>query len=260
MGFTVIIPARHASTRLPGKMLLNLGGKPMIQHVYEKASQSGAERVIVATDHEEIVKAVEGFSGQALMTSESHPSGTDRIAEVVEKLSLDDKEIVVNVQGDEPLIDPDIIKRVAENLSTNEVASIATVAVPIHSSEEFHNPNVVKVVLDNNNLALYFSRAPIPWPRDNSLEKEINDQKLRDSSGLTHHFHRHIGIYAYTAGFIQRYVKMPRSGIEIIEALEQLRALSNGYQISVLLVDDAGGVGIDTEEDYNKVKDIIERC
>lgn len=260
MGFTVIIPARHGSTRLPGKMLLNLAGKPMVQHVYEKALASGAGRVVVATDHQDIVDSVNTFSGEVLLTSERHPSGTDRIAEAVDKLGFADNEIIVNVQGDEPQIDPEIINRVAQNLSDNEDASISTVAVPLRESQEFLNPNIVKVVLDNNNMALYFSRAPIPWPRDGFMGQEFSDLKLQELTGINQNFYRHIGIYAYTAGFVKEYVKIPQSDLEKTEALEQLRALSHGYRISVLLADNAGGSGVDTQDDYDRVKEIIERC
>lgn len=260
MDFVVIIPARFASTRLPGKILLDLGGKPMIQHVHERVSRSDARRIIVATDHQEIVDAVEAFSGEAILTSAKHPSGTDRVAEAIEKLNLDDDEIVVNVQGDEPMIDPAIINRVAANLSTNSSASIATVAVPVRNSEELFNPNVVKVVMDNNNMALYFSRAPVPWQRDNYMGKEFNDLKNQDISRLDQSFYRHIGIYAYTAAFVKQYVRLQQSDLEKTEALEQLRALSNGYRISVLLAENAGEPGIDTRDDYDRVKEIIERC
>ena len=254
MGFTVIIPARHASTRLPGKMLLSMAGKPMIQHVYERASQSGADRVIIATDHQDIVNATKAFSGEVILTSEKHSSGTERIAEVVETLSLDDKTIIVNVKGDEPLIEPELINCVANNLEANSDASIATVSTPISSIEEFKNPNVVKVVMDSNNHALYFSRAPIPWPRDRF---QINDNE--DVPGYGENFFRHIGIYAYRSKFIKTYVSLPPSQLEKIEALEQLRALSNSYKISVHISEKSSGFGVDTQEDFDKVKDIIER-
>lgn len=260
MGFIVVIPARHASTRLPGKMLLSLDGKPMIRHVYERASESGAERVIVATDHQAIVDAVEAFSGEVILTAESHQSGTDRIAEVVEKLEIEDDATIVNVQGDEPLIEPDLINGVATNLQMNQDSSISTVCVPIKSAQELHNPNIVKVVMDNNNVALYFSRAVIPWPRDKYNQKEWSEILQDDIADVDATFYRHVGIYAYKAKFIKTYVKLPPSPLEETEALEQLRALSNGYRISVLPVSDAGGIGVDTQEDYDKVREIIERC
>ena len=260
MGFDVVIPARYASTRLPGKMLLAMNGKPMIQHVYERACDSGADRVIIATDSQVIVEAASKFDAEVVLTSERHQSGTERIAEVVEKLAMDDDTVVVNVQGDEPLIEPAIIKNVAGNLLSHPEASIATVATPIKLSEEFHNPNVVKVVLDNNSCALYFSRAPIPWPRDQYQGKghdEFLTQEL-PQSGIT--LYRHIGIYAYRASCVKAYVKLPQSQLEKTESLEQLRALSSGYRICVLVTENSGGIGVDTRDDYEKVKEIIERC
>lgn len=260
MSYSVVIPARFGSTRLPGKMLLSLAGKPVIQHVYERAIESGADRVIVATDHDDIVNAVNKFSGEAILTAQSHRSGTERIAEVAQKLGFDDKQLIVNVQGDEPLIEPTLIKCVAENLMDNSQASIATIATPIKSSEEFHNPNVVKVVMDNQNYALYFSRAPIPWPRDSYMEKDFSELLKQNISQLSVTLHRHIGIYAYSAGFVNTYVNLPQSPLEKLEALEQLRALSNGYRISVFVTEKTTSMGIDTQDDYNKVKEIIERC
>ena len=260
MGFTVVIPARYASTRLPGKMLLEMNGKPMIQHVYERACESGAERVVVATDNQAIVEAAGKFDADAVLTSEGHQSGTERIAEVVDKLELDKDTVIVNVQGDEPLIEPAIIKNVSENLLAHPQASMATVATPIKLAAEFHNPNIVKVVLDHNSNALYFSRAPIPWPRDQYQGKDYNELKELDlpQSGIT--LYRHIGIYAYRARFIKDYVRLPQSQLEKTESLEQLRALSNGYRISVLVIENSSGIGVDTREDYEKVKAIIERC
>jgi len=260
MRFNVVIPARQASTRLPGKRLLGLGGKPMIQHVYERASQSGAERVIIATDHQSIVDAAKSFTNEVLLTSPEHGSGTERIAEVVDRLGFEDSSIIVNVQGDEPLIDPQLIRSVAENLAANANASIATVATPITHSADFENPNIVKVVLDKDSFALYFSRAPIPWPRDIYMEKEFKGLKDSDLVSSVVSFHRHVGMYAYTAKYIKTYVTLPPSPLEKIESLEQLRALFNGYRISVLVVEKSEGIGVDTREDYDKVKDIIERC
>lgn len=258
MSFTVVIPARHASTRLPGKMLLDLGGKPMIQHVYERASESGADRVVIATDHDDIVNAVKRFSGEVILTAETHQSGTERIAEVITKLNIRDDEIIVNVQGDEPLIEPDIIQGVANNLQLNPSSSISTVCTPIDNPQELHNPNIVKVVLNKNNEALYFSRATIPWPRDKYNKKEWGEIIVEDISDLDITFYRHIGIYAYQAQFVKTYIDLSPSPLEKIEALEQLRALYHGYGISVFNSNEPGGIGIDTWEDYNKVKAIIE--
>lgn len=260
MGFTVVIPARYASTRLPGKMLLDLAGKPMIQHVYERARESGANRVVIATDHQAIVNAAKGFDAEVVLTAEKHRSGTERIAEVVSKLEFDDSSIIVNVQGDEPLIEPEIVKSVADNLVNHQKASIATVATPLMVSEEFHNPNVVKVVMDADNYALYFSRAPIPWPRDSYLEKDTGELKRMDLSKIDTTFYRHIGIYAYSAQFVKTYVTLEQGQLEKTEALEQLRALSNGYRISVLVTTKSAGFGVDTQEDFDKVKEIIGRC
>ena len=260
MGFIVVIPARFASTRLPGKMLLSLANKPMIQHVYERASESGADRIIVATDHQDIVDAVKKFSGEVVLTSQEHCSGTERIAEVVKTLSLDDQSIVVNVQGDEPLIEPEIINCVAANLEKNQQASIATVSTPIESIKDLVNPNVVKVVMDENNYAMYFSRAPIPWPRDKFAGKDYSTIVNEDIFELGVTYYRHIGIYAYRADFIKTYVNLPQNALEQTEALEQLRALSNGFRISLYVTSLNSAMGIDTQEDFDKVKEIIERC
>jgi len=260
MSFTVVIPARYASTRLPGKMLLSLAGKPVIQHVYERACQSGAEQVIIATDHEDIVDAVQKFSGNVVLTSASHQSGTERIAEVVEQLGFENEKTIVNVQGDEPLIEPAIIKSVAANLAANRQASIATVATLVTQSADFFNPNVVKVVLDSESCALYFSRAPIPWPRDPYMGKPFAELVNGEFPQLVVPVYRHVGLYAYSAGFVKTYVGLPPSPLEKTEALEQLRALSSGYRISVHVTDGSTGIGIDTREDYDRVKEIVERC
>jgi 3-deoxy-manno-octulosonate cytidylyltransferase (CMP-KDO synthetase) len=241
-------------------MLLELAGKPMIQHVYERAAESGADRVIIATDNQSIVDAIRKINAEVVLTSESHRSGTERIAEVVQKMELEDSSIIVNVQGDEPLIEPEIIKNVANNLAEHQKASIATVATPITVSEEFYNPNVVKVVMDSDNCALYFSRAPIPWPRDFYIGKEFSELKSLELPQTDITFYRHIGIYAYSAEFVKTYVRLPQSKLEKVEALEQLRALSNGYRISVLITSKSSGFGVDTQEDFDKVKEIIERC
>lgn len=216
--FTVIIPARFASTRLPGKPLADIHGKPMVVRVMEQALKSGASRVIIATDHQEVVDAVQHAGGEACMTDSNHHSGTERLAEVIDKYQFADDEIIVNVQGDEPLIPPMIISQVANNLA-NSQAEMGTLAVPINNAEEAFNPNAVKVVMDQSGYALYFSRAAIPWQRD---QFAVNKQIIGD------HFLRHIGIYAYRAGFIRRYVTWPASPLENIEMLEQLRVLWYG--------------------------------
>ncbi|MFZ7316290.1 3-deoxy-manno-octulosonate cytidylyltransferase [Avibacterium avium] len=251
--FTVIIPARFASSRLPGKPLADIAGKPMIAHVWQKAQQSGASRVVVATDNQAVAQAVQAFGGEVCMTSEHHNSGTERLAEVVEKLALADDEIVVNIQGDEPLIPPVIVQQVADNLAKNGV-KMATLAVPLNDAEELFNPNVVKAVADKSGNVLYFSRAPIPWNRDQfaGLSDEQKTQLVLQSQYL-----RHIGIYAYRAGFIKQYVQWQPSALENIESLEQLRVLWYGEKIHIDLAKEVPAVGVDTPEDLEKVRAIL---
>ncbi len=245
--YTVVIPARYQSSRLPGKPLADIGGKSMIQRVYEQAIQSGAERVVVATDDERIEQAVKSFGGQVCMTGSEHESGTERLAEVVRKLSIPDDHIVVNVQGDEPLIPPAIITQVAENLASHNVP-MATLAVEITDREEVFNPNVVKVVTDHQGYALYFSRASIPWDRDQygQQQPEIHTPLLR-----------HIGLYAYRAGFIQTYIQWAPSQLEKIESLEQLRVLWYGEKIHVDVALETPPIGVDTEADLAHLRAII---
>ncbi|HDR1051698.1 3-deoxy-manno-octulosonate cytidylyltransferase [Pasteurella multocida] len=255
--FTVIIPARYASTRLPGKPLAEIAGKPMIAHVFEKAMQSDAKRVIVATDHEQVATVARGFGAEVCMTSETHQSGTERLAEVVEKLSIAEDEIIVNIQGDEPLIPPAIVRQVAENLAKYQV-KMASLAVNITDPEELFNPNAVKVLTDHAGYVLYFSRAPIPWHRDQfaSLQKE---KSTREQLVLSDHYLRHIGIYAYRAGFIKQYIQWQPSALEQIESLEQLRVLWYGEKIHVELAREVPPVGVDTAEDLEKVRSILEK-
>lgn len=255
--FTVIIPARYASTRLPGKPLAEIAGKPMIAHVFEKAMQSGAKRVIVATDHEQVATVARGFGAEVCMTSETHQSGTERLAEVVEKLGIAEDEIIVNIQGDEPLIPPAIVRQVAENLAKYQV-KMASLAVNITDPEELFNPNAVKVLTDHAGYVLYFSRAPIPWHRDQfaSLQKE---KSTRAQLVLSDHYLRHIGIYAYRAGFIKQYIQWQPSALEQIESLEQLRVLWYGEKIHVELAREVPPVGVDTAEDLEKVRSILEK-
>lgn len=226
MSFVVIIPARYASTRLPGKPLVDINGKPMIVHVLERARESGADRIIVATDHEDVARAVEAAGGEVCMTRADHQSGTERLAEVVEKCAFSDDTVIVNVQGDEPMIPATIIRQVADNLAQRQVG-MATLAVPIHNAEEAFNPNAVKVVLDAEGYALYFSRATIPWDRDRFAEglETVGDNFLR-----------HLGIYGYRAGFIRRYVNWQPSPLEHIEMLEQLRGFCGTAKKSMLLL------------------------
>ncbi|SIR37223.1 3-deoxy-manno-octulosonate cytidylyltransferase (CMP-KDO synthetase) [Aeromonas sp. RU39B] len=247
MSFVVVIPARYASTRLPGKPLADIHGKPMVQHVVEKALDSGAERVIVATDDERVQAAL-GTSGvEVCMTSADHQSGTERLAEVCRIYGFSPETIIVNVQGDEPLIPPAIIRQVADNLASAS-APMATLSVPIEDAEEAFNPNAVKVVTDKDGYALYFSRAPIPWERD---------RFARSREAIGPFFQRHIGIYAYRAGFIQRYVDWAPSQLEQIEALEQLRVLWYGEKIHVAQALEAPPVGVDTQQDLDKVRQLL---
>lgn len=239
MSFVVIIPARYASTRLPGKPLVDINGKPMVVHVLERARESGAARVIVATDHADVARAVEAAGGEVCMTRADHQSGTERLAEVVEKCGFSDDTVIVNVQGDEPMIPPAIIRQVAENLAARDIG-MATLAVPIHHADEAFNPNAVKVVTDAQGYALYFSRATIPWDRDRFAVS-------RETIGDT--FLRHIGIYGYRAGFIRRYVNWEASPLENIEMLEQLRVLWYGEKIHVAVATEVPGTGVDTQED-----------
>ena len=247
MSFVVVIPARYASTRLPGKPLADIHGKPMVQHVVEKALQSGADRVIVATDDERVQQALQTTGVEVCMTSKDHQSGTERLAEVCRHYGFAADTIVVNVQGDEPLIPPAIIRQVADNLAA-ATAPMATLSVPIQDAEEAFNPNAVKVVTDKDGYALYFSRASIPWDRDRFA-------KSREQIGS--HYQRHIGIYAYRAGFIQRYVDWAPSQLEQIEALEQLRVLWYGEKIHVAQALEAPPVGVDTQQDLDKVRALL---
>ncbi|WP_100913423.1 3-deoxy-manno-octulosonate cytidylyltransferase [Pseudoalteromonas spongiae] len=251
MEFVVIIPARYASSRLPAKPLADIQGKPMVQHVYEKALASGAKRVIVATDHSEIEAAVKRFDGEVLMTREDHESGTERLAEVVTKLNLPDDTIVVNVQGDEPLIPPQNIAQVASLLASDS-APMATLSVAIDDIEEALNPNAVKVVADNHNNALYFSRATIPYDRNRFLGKD-------EISEIGDFYQRHIGIYAYRAGFIKEYITLEVSPLEQIESLEQLRVLYHGKKIKVQTAIEAPQPGVDTPEDLAKVNAFLSK-
>ncbi|EKO3976899.1 3-deoxy-manno-octulosonate cytidylyltransferase [Vibrio fluvialis] len=246
MSFTVVIPARYQSTRLPGKPLADIAGKPMVQWVYEQAMQAGAERVIIATDDARVEQAVLAFGGTVCMTSPDHQSGTERLAEVVKLMGIEDNHIIVNVQGDEPLIPPNIIRQVADNLAASQ-APMATLAVEISHEDEVFNPNAVKVVTDKDGYALYFSRATIPWDRDNFAKDKTVVQPLM----------RHIGIYAYRAGFINTYIQWPASQLEKIECLEQLRVLWYGEKIHVAVALEAPPAGVDTPEDLDAVRRIV---
>ena len=243
-----IIPARWKSSRLEGKVLANLLGKPIIQHVWEKAKESKVlEDVIIATDSEEVMKVIEGFGGKAVYTSKDQPSGTDRIAEVVNPIDVD---IVVNIQGDEPLIHHSMINDVANALLEDSKASMATVVRKISSEEEYQNPNVVKVIIDKEGYALYFSRSPIPYFRGDTPY-----EPSRLGNGLAY---KHIGLYAYTKDFLFTYTNLPKSKLEEAEKLEQLRALENGYKIKTVETD-FDTIGVDTAEDLKKVEEILRK-
>ena len=267
--FHVVIPARHASTRLHGKPLLPIAGKPMVVRVAEQAAKSGAQQIWIATDHHAIVNAVHEHGFKACLTREGHTSGTDRIAEVAEQHGWPDDTIVVNVQGDEPLMPPELIRAVAEHLHGHPECAIATACHALHDEASLRNPNIVKAVLDQHGNALYFSRAPIPWPRDafrvlpssegrddgpSSLRGEVGRGEL--PAGLP--VLRHIGIYAYRAGFLRAYGQLAPAAIEHFEALEQLRALYYGYKIGVVIADRAPPAGVDTEQDLHAARELFE--
>lgn len=250
MSFTVIIPARLASTRLPGKALLDLCGKSMIQRVYEQASQSDAKQVIVATDDVSIEREVIRFGGNVSMTSIDHVSGTDRVQEVCSQCGLDPDEVVVNVQGDEPIIPPRVINQVARNLVSPNVESVSRVATlyePIDNLQDTIDPNVVKVVVDVDGMALYFSRAPIPWDRDRMPEGFSNGA-----------YKRHVGIYAYKVGMLNEYVTWQADEIELVEKLEQLRILRQGHRIHIDKAVQSIPPGIDTPQDLERTRAYLE--
>lgn len=244
-GFIVVIPARYASTRLPGKPLKDIAGKPMIQWVYEQASHSGATDVIVATDDDRIAAACRGFGARAELTSADHANGTDRIAELARRFEWPDEQIVINVQGDEPLISPLCIAQTARLLAWHPQAAIATLVAPLENEAEFRDQNFVKVVTDKNGWALYFSRAPIPWPRDGGMPQGVR---------------RHIGLYAYRVGGLKIISAAAPCALEDIEKLEQLRALWLGLKIVVENAVEPPTPHVDTEEDLAKIRRYLERA
>tara|TARA_R110002073_G_scaffold25378_21_gene84244 strand:- start:415 stop:1161 length:747 start_codon:yes stop_codon:yes gene_type:complete len=243
--FTVVIPARYASQRLPGKPLIDLCGKSMIERVYEQASKSQATRVVVATDDQRIADAVASFGGDCCMTRGDHVSGTDRVQEVASQLGLTPDQRIVNVQGDEPLIPPGVINQVAE-LLVDSAAPMTTLAEPIESLEDFLDPNIVKVVTDDNGDALYFSRAPIPWDRDSSPQQVSQNAR------------RHIGIYGYRVSLLNEFVAWPPGQLEMIEKLEQLRMMARGVRISVADSIEIIPPGIDTASDLERTLAVLE--
>lgn len=246
--FAVIIPARYGAVRFPGKPLADIAGKPMIQHVHERAKASGATRVLIATDDERIAAAAQGFGADVVLTRPDHPSGTDRLAEVVEQRSFHDPEIVINLQGDEPLMQPSLIRQVADALAQRRDADIATLATPIVSRDDVLNPNVVKVIRNRDGYAMYFSRAPIPWDREG-----FKQQSGRLSAGYL----RHLGIYGYRVSFLRRYPSLSEVQVERAESLEQLRALWHGARIYVDVANDVPGPGVDTPADLEQVEAIL---
>ncbi len=259
--FHVVIPARHASTRLPGKPLLHIAGKPMIVRVAEQAAKSGAHQIWIATDHHAIANVVHEHGFKACLTRDSHVSGTDRIAEVVEHQGWTDDTIVVNVQGDEPLIPPALISAVAQHLHDHPECAIATACHHIHDETSMRNPNIVKTVLDKQGNALYFSRAPIPYPRDEFALSSPAGGRGAGGEGLPKELPvlRHIGIYAYRVSFLRAYGKLAPAAIEQFEALEQLRALYHGYKIGVVIADEAPPGGVDTEQDLHVARAAFEK-
>lgn len=250
--FRVVIPARYGSSRLPGKPLLDIAGKPMVAHVYERALQSQAQSVVVATDDPRIAEAMQAYGAPVVMTSADHPSGTDRLQEVAAKMGWADDEIIVNVQGDEPLIPAAVINQVAINLANNDQAGIATLAEPLHDVAQLVNPNIVKLVRDANNMAMYFSRAPMPWARD-AFSQGVNTLPTPEL------YVRHLGIYAYKVSFLKSYVQWPPARLEEIEALEQLRALYYGVKIHVDLAVVNLPAGVDTQADLERVREIFKQ-
>jgi 3-deoxy-manno-octulosonate cytidylyltransferase (CMP-KDO synthetase) len=287
MQFRVVIPARYASSRLPGKPLADIGGKPMVLHVLARALDAGAQSVVVATDDARVQQVVEAAGQQAIMTSSEHTSGTERLVEVVEALGWNDDTVVVNVQGDEPLIQPGLIREAALQLAMHENADMATLAHPIHDLADFTSPNVVKVVADESGYALYFSRAPIPWPRDafaqhavtphegtptfyglERVKDRMSHEEIPACDGLVfmkyrlpHGFQplRHIGLYAYRAAFLRTYASLTPSPLERFEMLEQLRVLWHGYRISLGVTPITPAPGVDTPEDLERVRAILSK-
>ena len=250
--FKVAIPARYASTRLPGKPLSELAGKPMIRHVYERGLESGADEVVIATDDARIAEAARGFGADVVLTAADHVSGTDRLAEAARIRAWDGDAIVVNLQGDEPLMPGALLRRVADDLAAFPDAAVSTLAVPIRNRREVFDPHAVKVVTDRAGYALNFSRAPMPWWRDGFAD--AGSDALPEEAV----YYRHLGIYAYRAGFLARYNELSPSPLELVESLEQLRALWHGYRIHVHEVEEPPGHGVDTVEDLERARRKLE--
>ena len=253
MSFTVLIPARLASTRLPNKPLADIAGQPMVVHVARRAARSQAAQVVVATDSQAVLDACNQHGVRAVMTRADHPSGSDRLAEACDLLGLPDGATVVNVQGDEPLMDPALIDAVATALTQRPDCVMSTAAHALHSAADFANPNVVKVVLDRQGTALYFSRAPIAWWRDGMADAWQQGLSTLPSPAPL----RHVGIYAYRAGFLRQFPQLQPAPIEQTESLEQLRVLWHGHRIAVHVTDTAPGPGVDTPEDLERVRALM---
>mgnify|MGYP005842977785 CR=1 FL=1 len=258
MSYIVVIPARYASTRLPGKPLADIGGKPMVRHVYERACESGASRVVIATDDSRIESVCREFGAEVVMTSADHASGTDRLEEVARKLDFDPRDRVVNVQGDEPLIPPQLIDQVADNLDAFPDAAIATLCEPITDTPTLFNPNVVKVVSDGRGMAHYFSRAPIPWARENWTAYPASADAL--SMPASARYFRHIGIYGYRVSLLRAFVNWVPAPTELTESLEQLRALYNGALIHVAEASVTPSAGVDTEQDLARLRAMVDKA
>lgn len=251
MEFHAIIPARYSSTRLPGKVLLDIDGKPMLQHVYERSIDSGAESVVIATDDKRVADTAEKFGARVCMTSESHLSGTERLSEAVQALELDEEEIVVCVQGDLPLIPSETIRAVAADLAEHDNVKVSSVCDVIEDPQNLFNPNVVKVVMNRRNYAMYFSRAVIPWELENFRNKE--------NIKLSGNHYRHVGLYAYRVGFLTDYMEWATSPLETMESLEQLRTLWHGGRIHMYLSKQKLPPGVDTQEDLEKVRKYFQK-
>ncbi|MCP3868250.1 MAG: 3-deoxy-manno-octulosonate cytidylyltransferase [Gammaproteobacteria bacterium] len=252
MDFKVVIPARYGSSRLPGKPLRDIAGKPMIQHVYERAEESGAAETVIATEDHRIEEVALGFGAEVCMTSAEHKSGTERIAEVSRTFGWDERTIIVNLQGDEPAMPATLLIQVARDMDTHPDASVTTLSAPIIDREQLFDPHVVKVVTDARGYALYFSRAPIPWHRDEFIDEE---KPLPSDT----EFRRHIGLYAYRADFLVRYVEWPPAPLEQAESLEQLRVLWHGERIHVSLAQVDAAHGVDTPEDLRRAEKTFRR-
>ncbi|HLB57089.1 MAG TPA: 3-deoxy-manno-octulosonate cytidylyltransferase [Coxiellaceae bacterium] len=252
MDFNVIIPARLGSTRLAEKVLLDIAGKPMIQHVHERAKESGAAHVVIATDDEKIAQIAEDFGAHVCMTAATHQSGTERIAEAVANLGFEDDDIIISLQADEPLMPPKLISQLAANLAEHDHVKAATLATKLKDPKDLFNPNIVKVILNHRNYAITFSRAPIPWDRNQFAAlknlNEVDQLKLADG------YLRHIGLYAYRASFLETYANLPACLNETLESLEQLRILWNGYKMHVGITDVPIIAGVDTPADLERVR------